>query len=145
IRPEFVRKIFDGSKRYEYRKRVFCNKSVKSIIIYATKPIGMIVGEFSLDEIVEDTPLGLWRKTKKFSGIDYSFYQKYYQGYEKAVALKIGVVKQFTVPVNPRDVFDHFTPPQSFMYVTDQQMQSPLLFKEIGTFAHTPIQTSLWL
>ncbi|GAB4188717.1 MAG: ASCH domain-containing protein [Roseiflexaceae bacterium] len=145
IRPEFVQKIFDGSKRYEYRKRIFCNKSVKRIIIYATKPTGMIVGEFVLEGIIEDTPLKLWQKTEKFSGIDYSFYQHYYKGYEKAVALKIGHIIKFEVPINPKDVFARFTPPQSFMYVTDQHISTPLLSKEVNSLLQTSFQSSMML
>ena len=45
IKPEFVKEIFEGRKKFEYRKSIF-TKDVTSVIVYSTKPEGMIVGEF---------------------------------------------------------------------------------------------------
>ena len=46
IKPEFVEKIFSGEKLYEYRKAMFKNVNVSSVVIYSTMPVGKIVGEF---------------------------------------------------------------------------------------------------
>lgn len=55
IKPEFVREIFQGRKKYEYRKNIF-TKHVTKVLVYSTKPEGMIVGEFSVRAILNDTP-----------------------------------------------------------------------------------------
>ena len=56
IKPEFVEKIFSGEKLYEYRKAMFKNVNVSSVVIYSTMPVGKIVGEFKFKKIHIDSP-----------------------------------------------------------------------------------------
>ena len=49
IKPEFVEEIFSGRKKFEYRKAIFTNKKVTSVIVYSTMPVGKIVGEFTIE------------------------------------------------------------------------------------------------
>lgn len=51
IKPEFVQEIFTGKKKYEYRKVIF-TRSVDKVVVYSTKPVGMIVGEFTVENIL---------------------------------------------------------------------------------------------
>ena len=44
IKPEFAEAIFNGEKKFEYRKVIFKEK-VKYIQVYVTKPIGKIIGD----------------------------------------------------------------------------------------------------
>ena len=81
IKPQFVDEIFNGNKRYEYRKSIFRNPNVRSIIIYATMPVGKIVGEFDIEEILEEHPKTLWEKTKKYSGVSEEFYNHYFMAW----------------------------------------------------------------
>lgn len=53
IKPQFAEKIFDGSKKYEFRRTLFKNKKVKIVIVYASAPISKIIGEFEIDEILK--------------------------------------------------------------------------------------------
>lgn len=117
IKPEFVDKIFSDKKFYEYRKAIYKNQDVKKIIIYCTMPVGMIVGEFYVDGVLEDHPKKLWELTKKKSGVKKSFYNKYFKGRDKGYAIKIGKKNIYENPINPYDIFDSFTPPQSFLYL----------------------------
>ena len=48
IKPEFAFKIFDGSKKFEFRKAIFKNNNVKSIIVYASSPVQKVIGEFEI-------------------------------------------------------------------------------------------------
>ena len=61
IKPEFVQEIFTGKKKYEYRKAIF-TRSVDKVVVYSTKPVGMIVGEFTVENILNDTPSTLWTR-----------------------------------------------------------------------------------
>jgi predicted transcriptional regulator len=117
IKPKFVEKIFNGEKKFEYRKVIFARKDVKTIVVYATMPIGRIVGEFSVEEIFEFSPIELWAKTKKFSGIEKEFYDKYFEGRTKAFAIKIKKATLYEVPINPYEREEKFRPPQSFSYI----------------------------
>ncbi|MBJ6707862.1 ASCH domain-containing protein, partial [Campylobacter upsaliensis] len=77
IKPEFAEAIFSGKKKFEYRKVIFKEK-VKYIQVYVTKPVGKIIGEFEVEEIVKDDPVKVWKKTGKHSGIKKSFYMQYF-------------------------------------------------------------------
>lgn len=116
IKPEFVEKIFSGEKQYEYRKVLFKQK-VDTVYIYASRPISKIVGEFKIAEIICDTPANIWNQTKEYSGVTKSFFQQYYTGKDKGVAIKIKECKQYKEAVDPTTVIANFKVPQSFIYV----------------------------
>lgn len=122
IKPEFVERIFSGEKKFEYRKAIFKQKVTK-IIVYCTMPVGMIVGEFDIDEILEGSPADIWNRTYKFSGVEENFYIDYFSGRNKGYAIKIGEKTKYKEPVNPKTIFDSFMPPQSFMYVDTNIME----------------------
>jgi predicted transcriptional regulator len=116
IKPEFVEKIFDRVKKFEYRKSIFKNKEIDTIVIYATKPVGKIVGEIYIEQIIEKSPKELWELTKEFSGIDEHFYESYFADREKAYAIAIKDVFKYKNPICPYSEYDNFVPPQSFRY-----------------------------
>jgi len=117
IKPEFVKEIFSGNKKFEYRKAIFKNKNVRKVVIYATMPIGKIVGEFEIDSIIEKHPDDLWEETKLFSGVSQDFYYQYFKGREKAFAIAITKLKEYKTPICPYKKYDNFYAPQSFKYI----------------------------
>ena len=117
IKPEFVEKIFSGEKRFEYRKAIFKNNDVTSVVIYATMPVGMIVGEFKIKSVHKDTPRTIWQETQKYSGVSEDFFFSYFNNKNKAYAIEIGEIRRYENPVNPQKLFPHFTAPQSFCYI----------------------------
>jgi len=117
IKPEFVREIENGNKRFEYRKAIFKNKDVKTVVIYATMPIGKIVGEFDIETILEEHPNTLWEKTKEYSGVDEQFYMKYFHGRDRGYAIKITRLKMYKNSICPYSQEKNFTAPQSFKYL----------------------------
>lgn len=120
IKPEFVKEIFSGNKKFEYRKSIFKNDKVKSVIIYATMPVGRIVGEFFIESILQDVPSKLWRDTSSKSGISKTHYDTYFKGRNKAYALEIGELIEYEKPINPYELIENFVPPQSFKYISDE-------------------------
>jgi len=80
-------------------------------------PVGRLVGEFDIADVLEARPEELWASTCHGSGISKSFFDSYFDGRSRAYALQIGNVRAFEVPIAPSEIFANFTPPQSFMYV----------------------------
>ncbi|HEU5114773.1 MAG TPA: hypothetical protein VFT82_03335 [Candidatus Paceibacterota bacterium] len=109
--------ILCGRKTFEFRRRVFARRDVRRALIYCTKPVGRFVAEFDIERILSDTPDKLWRKTKAGSGISKDYFDDYFTGRHEAFALQIGRVRKFVREVIPSEVFENFTPPQSFMYI----------------------------
>lgn len=116
IKPEFAEKILNGSKRYEFRKQGF-SKPVDTVILYATKPVGKIVGEFKLKAVHEGTPEQIWNLTAEFSGISKSFFDAYYQGRSKAYALETEKAVRYAAPLEPKEFMVGFVAPQSYRYI----------------------------
>ena len=119
IKPEFVEKIFSGEKRYEYRKAPFRRGEVSTVVVYATKPVGKIVGEFDIVSVLEDELDRIWERTKEYSGISWDFFSSYFSGKELGYAIKIGSPRRYSKAINPYVKKPDFTPPQSFCYLTD--------------------------
>ncbi|KNZ42419.1 ASCH domain-containing protein [Acetobacterium bakii] len=116
IKPEYAREIIAGRKHFEYRKRIF-KKPVNTIVIYVTKPVGLIVGEFTIKQILLDTPENIWIKTADYSGIKKNDFEAYFKGREKAYAIELLEVTTYHTPINPFKVWKRFVPPQSFRYI----------------------------
>lgn len=116
IKPEFVEKIFDGTKKYEFRKSLFRKRGVTHVIIYASAPIKRVVGEFEIEDILSDDVDKIWERTKKLSGITKAFYASYFHHKAKANAIQIGRVVKYDRPKSLSD-FDIQHAPQSFRYV----------------------------
>ncbi|MBC3886804.1 ASCH domain-containing protein [Acetobacterium paludosum] len=115
IKPEFIREIIDGSKKFEYRKRIF-KESVDIVVIYSTKPVGKIIGEFKIKEIIKDKPENIWKNTKEFSGISKKYFDEYFLGRNEAFAIGISDFKKYDSPIDPYVIYDNFTAPQSYRY-----------------------------
>lgn len=118
IKPEYAEKILSGEKRFEFRKALFKNKNVKTIIIYATMPVGKVVGEFEFDGIVTGTPKAVWSETKNQSGITQDFFDEYFSGREMAHAIKVGGVKRYSEPQSLVSIVPSGSAPQSYRYIT---------------------------
>lgn len=59
IRPVFADQILAGTKRVEFRRVRFA-RMVVSVAIYATQPVGAVVGWFTVRRLVTGTPYELW-------------------------------------------------------------------------------------
>jgi predicted transcriptional regulator len=115
INPEHVENIFNGTKLFEFRK-IRCKSDVDKIVIYATSPIMRVVAEVEVENIIEGNLDEVWKHTKKFSGINRSFYNKYYNGKNKAVAYKLCNVKKY----KKQKLLSEYglrCAPQSFVYL----------------------------
>ena len=116
INPEYVESILQGKKIYEYRK-FRCRDDVDKIIIYATAPQKQVVAEADIADIIEDDILSVWRQTKKYSGITYTFFRKYYKGKKKAVAYHLKNIVLYERPLALEDIGVSCAP-QSYRYIT---------------------------
>jgi len=116
IKPEFAEKIFDGSKKYEFRRTIFKNPNVKKIIVYASSPIQKVIGEFEIEQIIHYNLATLWNETEEFSGISKDYFLKYFENKENGFAIKIKKAKRYKIPMCIREDFNSL-PPQSFLYL----------------------------
>ncbi|MGL4094824.1 ASCH domain-containing protein [Agrobacterium cavarae] len=117
IKPEYAEKIFNGEKSFEFRKTIFTDPDVDTVVVYATMPVGKVIGEFKIADVHEGEPEDIWRKTEKKSGISSSFFSEYFLGRKRAYAIEVGETKIFDVPKTVMEILGRSTPPQSFAYL----------------------------
>ena len=116
IKPEFVEKIFNGEKRFEFRKQI-PKKQFNKVFIYESSPTQNIVGWFRVGNIIKGHPDDIWGNCKDNSGILESQYYQYCNGNTRIYALELKEVHKFDEPINPFDFVSDFTPPQNFSYL----------------------------
>lgn len=116
IKPEFAEKIFDGSKRFEFRRNVFKNQNVNTIVVYASSPVSKVIGEFEIERIIQKELDELWQETKDYSGISKEFYDQYFMGKDEGFAIKVKRTIRYKKARNLKEEYG-MTPPQSFAYL----------------------------
>lgn len=119
IKPEYVKRILSGEKKYEYRKRL-AKDDIEIIVIYASFPIMKIVGEVKVNKKIEMAPSPLWENTKRESGISRKKYREYFKGCNRAYAYKLGQVTIYKKKLQLSDIGIKQAP-QSFVYLSDEQ------------------------
>lgn len=102
---------------YEYRKRVFKRTDIDRVYVYTSKPICRIVGYFTIDEVIENSPSNVWKITYRSSGISKEYFDAYFKNSHTAYAIKIGKAVKLDTPIDPKSVLDNFYVPQNFMYM----------------------------
>ncbi|BCK40560.1 TPA: ASCH domain-containing protein [Streptococcus pyogenes] len=113
INPKFVEQIMAGKKHFEYRKS-FLEEIPEKCYIYSTKPVGKVVGFFTIKQVLTDNPEKIWELTHKKSGITKDFFDEYYSGKDKAVAIQIDRLFRFKKPKNYEDIDPTGKIPQSY-------------------------------
>ena len=117
IKPEFADKIFSGEKKYEFRRSIFKNQTVKKIIVYASSPVQKVIGEFEIESILDGNPTWLWEQTRKHAGISEDFFFAYFKEKENGYAIKVTKVVKYKEPLCLKKDFK-LSPPQSFAYIS---------------------------
>ncbi len=117
IKPEYVCKIFDNSKKYEFRHRL-AKRKIDSIIIYETCPQMKIVGEVQVVGTISMKKTPLWEHTKSRAGITRKKYREYFKGCNNAYAYVLGESIKYSSPKNLSE-YGLSQAPQSFVYIEE--------------------------
>ena len=117
IKPEYANRIFDGSKKYEFRKHLPQQK-IDKIVVYSTDPVQRVIGEVEVTGTLSMKPTPLWEMTKKAAGISREKYRKYFHGGETAHAFVLGFLNLYETPRLLSD-YGVKSAPQSFVYLED--------------------------
>jgi len=111
--PAEIDQIFDGRKRYIYRKTRVSDKST-SIYLNCLEAGNLIVGEIQIKGILILSPEALWAKTKAHSGLSKEEFFRFFKRHQKAYAYRLGgivMMNQKWSPTNhgpfPHDLWDN--------------------------------------
>jgi len=116
IKPIYAEKLIAGIKKYEFRKTTI-RDNLSHIIIYATSPVKKIMGAAEVKEVQSLSPTKTWEKTKHAAGISRKLFRNYFKGKKVAHSIQIKEVISFKNWVDPDQIDNGFSVPQSFSYV----------------------------
>lgn len=116
IKPEFADLIFSGKKKFEFRRSIFKNRDIKTIVVYASSPVQKVIGEFEIESILSEEINSLWKMTHESSGISKDYFFEYFNNKDYGFAIKIKKVNRYKKPLCIRKDFGCL-PPQSFLYL----------------------------
>lgn len=141
IRPEFANAILSGEKVVEFRKRPVAD-DVSHVLIYATMPVGSLVGWFAVRGQKTMSPKGLWSTFRAVGGISKSRFFEYYDQREHATGILVDTAARFPEPVPLTELGTSLRPPQSFQYLT--AAQADIFFKMVRAEPSAELDSKLY-
>ena len=116
IHPRYAEALLAGTKRIEFRKRRLAD-DVTTVLIYATMPVGRLVGVFEVDGYDIASPSALWERHRGHAGISRSAYRRYFRGQPRAVGILVRDARRLDHPVALSELDEALRAPQSFRYL----------------------------
>jgi predicted transcriptional regulator len=114
IRPQYMDKILDGSKKYEVRTDRY--PIVSEIIFYVTAPVGQVVAKAKVKGWMHGRVDAVFYSTEDQAGMTREAYMNYFKEKMWALAYELGKVVRFPVPMTLAD-FGLSSPPQCFVWI----------------------------
>lgn len=126
IRPHFAEAIIGGDKTVELRRRVPSMAPDTRLWVYATLPLGAVLGSVVLKAVVHGSPDEIWSQYSEFVGLDRCEFDAYYAGTDKAVALILSEPcrRRPISLARIRQMKTGFQPPQVLAHLTAQESKS---------------------
>jgi predicted transcriptional regulator len=126
IRPKFAEAIVSGQKTMELRRRIPSIGVGTRLWIYATKPVGAVIGSATLDRIIRGLPQQVWSEGGDQAGVDREAYDVYFDGAPEAIGLVLKDIRRGQ-PVSIeklRAIRAGFHPPQVILRISEGEASS---------------------
>lgn len=117
VKPKFAEAILAGEKTFEFRRAVFRQRHIRTVVLYASSPTRKVVGEFTIDRVLTLRLDALWGLTHKGGAIERSYFDQYFRGRTVGHALKVKKARRYKSPLCLRADLGIAHPPQSFRYL----------------------------
>lgn len=134
IHPRHANAILDGAKTIELRRRIPTLSIGTRLWIYATRPVGAVIGMATVERIVRGDPEEIWLEFGDQAGIDRIDFDAYFDGAEEAIGLLLIDVRRNAEHVEIerlRCLRDGFHPPQVMMTISNHEAK--LLHRMAGS------------
>src|SRR5690606_26070230 len=128
IHPEYAEALLSGSKKVEFR-RLAPKEEVGYVVVYATKPVGAILGVLQIDSVERDSPERLWARYRDVGGISFDGFFQYFDGCAQGSALVVKQAWRCKAPMDLHGLGLAGKAPQSFKYL------DPSTFRAIASGA----------
>lgn len=123
IYPEYADAIFRGDKTVELRKRIPGLRSGTKMWIYATKPVGAILGYAIAGNVSKGPPSIMWEIFGNSTAVCREKFDSYFSDSNVAVCITLTGVSEGT-PLSAdgfKNIRSRFHPPQLFTRLSDEE------------------------
>jgi predicted transcriptional regulator len=126
VRPRYAHAILNGTKTAEIRRQRPAVRSGTLVIIYATKPVGAIVGTARISGISSGNPADMWEQHQRSTGVTGAEYEAYLAGAETAYLLFLRKVQRLEPLLTLEQIRSAttFQPPQSYRYLNQDMLHN---------------------
>lgn len=122
IRPPHANAILDGAKTVELRRRIPALQPGTRLWIYATLPVGAVIGLATVDRVVRGEPENIWLEFGSRTGVTRADFDDYFRGVDVAIGLLLVDVQRSNEQVEIarlKRLRSGFHPPQVMMNLSD--------------------------
>jgi predicted transcriptional regulator len=135
VRPRYAESILAGTKRAEIRRQRPGIRPGTPVIIYATKPLGAVIGTANIDQVREGTPAELWDQYQQEVAVSQEEFDQYLSGTSTAYLLLLSGASRLNTPLTLDDMREtaHFQPPRSYRYVNHNALRALVNGHPAGT------------
>jgi len=135
VRPRYAESILAGAKRAEIRRQRPGIAPGTPVIIYATKPLGAVIGTAIIDRVCEGTPADLWNQYHQEMGVTQDEFEQYLSGIPTAYLLLLSGASRLISPLTLDDMRESadFQPPCSYRYVDHSTLRTLVNGHPAGT------------
>ena len=127
IHPRHAQAILDGAKTVELRRRIPTLAIGTRLWIYATRPLGAVIGAVTVAQSIRGEPEEIWQNLGSQTCIEYREYEAYFEGALEAIALILAEPERSPKCIAIQDLRDlrhGFHPPQVLTRISSQEAQS---------------------
>ena len=124
IHPHHAQAILDGAKTIELRRRIPTLSVGTRLWIYATRPVGAVIGVATVERIVRGEPEQIWLEFGDQSGIGRDDFDSYFDGSSIAIGLLLVNAQRNAEQVaieKLRRIREGFHPPQVMMSISNHE------------------------
>jgi predicted transcriptional regulator len=118
IHPRYIKKILDGEKIYEVRKRFSEKWLNRRVTLYATSPSKALYGYANVKKIVSGTVDYIWNNFSEDLGCSRREFYDYADDNEKIYLIQLGDIQPYISPIYISQISRYFNqnliPPQSY-------------------------------
>lgn len=123
VKPRFADQILAGTKTVEFR-RSWAAEPVGLALVYSSSPIQRLVGIVEIEGTVFASPASVWTKCRaRGPGLERKELMEYFAGKDQAYGVLLGSLTRPEKPVRPNSLFRDFRPPQSYRYLTSNELR----------------------
>jgi predicted transcriptional regulator len=121
MRPEYAERVFDRQKRVEFRRKFSTKWRGCKAVVYATKPLGALMGEVTMKNVTYGTPKEIWEAFSATGGCSREEFFTYVHGSEGVYAIELSDITPYIAPIGLAQV----------SHLINEDLRAPQSFRDV--------------